>query len=98
MITIEDIEKSNEVTNIIVSTLNDWPHPVESLIDFEKQVSAFIKSETNAINIKKSLNQIDFSKHPWEAESLTQLLKLFTHFNECKNLKCIFENLGKIVF
>ncbi len=95
MIEIDKIQNINQITSIIIDSLNDWPNEVKNLLDFEKQISEFIDAETTLKNISKSLCEIDFSKNSWQAESLTQLVELFSYFEKGQGLKYIFNNILK---
>lgn len=98
MVEIKEIKNYNDITNILLSALNDWPHAVKDLADFESQIHKFINRETSIVNIKNSMKRIDFTKNSWEAESLTQLLELFEYYTDCDNLKSVFRKFEQSLF
>ena len=59
------------------SAINDWPKAITSVNEYITQIEIFIKGKSSKQNISIALNNIDYSKNAWEAESLCQIIELF---------------------
>lgn len=77
----------------LLSAINDWPVDIDSVEDYELAVQDFIKNTTTKKNIENVLNNIDFAKHAWQSESLTQLLEAYDNFKDDTSLKEIIDEL-----
>jgi hypothetical protein len=96
---ISEIERTNEIINLLLSSINDWPKEVESLADFNNQLEKFIGDVSSLNNLKQMLKSMDFNKNAWESECIFQIIELFHYFEKCENLICIFDQLaGKLKF
>src|SRR4051812_31595518 len=84
-----------EIIEMILAAINDWPNPNITLEDYEKEVSEFLGGETTKKNIETTLKRIDVMQFAWQAESLSQLLRVFEFYNEDMNLKDIFARIAK---
>jgi len=84
---------TKQTLDIILAAINDWPNPVLSLDDFEMEVAQFIKGKTTKGNLEKRLKNIDYNKDSWKAESLTQLIDIYSTYNGDMSLKEIIEDL-----
>ncbi|MCP1995521.1 hypothetical protein [Flavobacterium sp. HSC-61S13] len=86
-----------EVISILLVAINDWPTPIISLGDYEKDVYKLIGEEVSRKTMKESISNIDNSKNAWEGESLSQLIEIFNYYEEEKQLKEILKDIqGKI--
>ncbi|MCP5468842.1 MAG: hypothetical protein H7A32_06195 [Deltaproteobacteria bacterium] len=96
---IQKSEKLRPVTKkligILLEAINDWPSPIKSLADYEKEVYELIREDVNRKTLERYISKIDYSKNAWEAESLSQLLEVFNYFEEEKTLKEIFKKIQK---
>lgn len=94
---ISDLEKVNsdvkEVVDVLMLAVNDWPNQVVKLEDYELEVSKFIGQEATAKAITLALASIDYSAHSWQAESLSELLNVFTFYDDNVSFKEIIESL-----
>lgn len=101
---LEKIQESEKITrtikeiiSILLVAINDWPTPIISLGDYEKDVYKLIGEEVSRKTMKEYISNIDYSKNAWEGESLSQLIEIFNYYEEEKQLKEIFKEIqGKI--
>lgn len=103
MLTVNHLEKiyeetklstvSKEILGILLSAINDWPHQIGNLIDYENEIYELIGEETNKKKLQDYLLNIDYSKNAWEAESLSQLIEFYNYYEDHKPLKEIFKEL-----
>ena len=104
ILSIKEIEKlitkehiptnTKKVLEIFLLSINDWPNTVDNLNDYELKIQRFINNTTTKSNIKSVLNNIDFSKYAWQAESLYELLEIYNYFDENVSLKEIISNVS----
>lgn len=87
--------RTREILTILLAAINDWPRPIVHLTDFEKEVYRFIGNEMDRTKLKEVISKIDCSKHAWEAESLSQLIEIYSYYDEKKFLKEIFDEIEK---
>ncbi|WP_430411338.1 hypothetical protein [Kordia sp.] len=73
--------------NLIDQAMNDWINYHSSFNDYVKDIEGFIEGESTFENIQKKLNNIDFNKHAWQAESLTQIIKIFNADKTLQSLR-----------
>ena len=89
----------NETLTIFLAAINDWPNPIVSLFDYEKDIYKLIGKEVDKKNLEEYISKIDFSKNAWVAESLCQLIEVYNYFEDYKLLKEILneikENIGE---
>lgn len=87
--------RTREILTILLAAINDWPRPIVHLADFEKEVYRFIGNEMDRTKLKEVISKIDCSKHAWEAESLSQLIEIYSYYDDKKSLKEIFDEIEK---
>jgi len=93
----EKITAIKEIINILLAAINDWPIPIISLIDYEKEVYKLIGEDVSRKTMGEYVSNIDYSKNAWEGESLSQLIEIFNYYEDGKQLKEIFKEIqGKI--
>ena len=97
---LENIQESEkltkvlkEVISILVSAINDWPNPILSLVDYEKEIDKLVGGDVDKKKIEKCISNIDYSQYAWEAESLSQLIDIFNYYEEGKLLKEIVNDI-----
>jgi len=94
---ISDLEKVNsdvrEVADSLILAVNDWPNQVVKVEDYELELSKFIGQEVTAKAITLALASIDYSVHSWQAESLSELLNIFSFYDSDASFKKIIEDL-----
>lgn len=63
--------------DLLLQSINDWPHKVETVQDFLHQIKLFLNSDIITESaIENALNKLSPSSHSWAIESLTSLLEL----------------------
>lgn len=82
-----------EVINILLAAINDWPAPMVSLVDYEKEVYKLMGEEVSRKTMEEYISNIDYSKNAWKGESLSQLIEVFNYYKEGKQLKEIFNEI-----
>ncbi|MCX8487130.1 MAG: hypothetical protein ORN53_08180 [Crocinitomicaceae bacterium] len=87
--------RTREILTILPAAINDWPSPIVHLADFEKEIHHFIGNEMDRTKLKEVISLIEYSKHAWEAESLSQLIEIYSYYDEKKSLKEIFDEIEK---
>lgn len=87
--------RTREILTILLAAINDWPRPIVHLADFEKDIHHFTGNEMDRTKLKEVISTIDYSKHAWEAESLCQLIEIYSYYDEKKILKEIFDEIEK---
>lgn len=87
--------RTREILTILLAAINDWPRPIVHLADFEKEIHHFTGNEMDRTKLKEVISKIDCSKHAWEAESLSQLIEIYSYYDEKKFLKEIFDEIEK---
>jgi hypothetical protein len=94
---VENIELKNkkiaEAIDILLLAINDWSEEIQSLEEYECEIKKFIGTEINQINIETKLKNIDFNQYAWQAESLSQVLELFSLFNSGNSLRRNYSNI-----
>jgi hypothetical protein len=81
------------VIEIFLAAINDWPEMANDLNDYEIQVRRFVNGETTKSQIIKRKIEIDYSRHAWQAESLAQILEVFSFYEENLSLREIINDL-----
>ncbi len=81
--------KLKTVLEIFIHSMNDWRIEVNDLKSFDKLVMTFIGRVPNQKSITASLATLDFSKHAWEIESLSQLKDVFEYYDKDLSLNQI---------
>ena len=87
--------RTREILTILLAAINDWPRPIVHLADFEKDIHHFTGNEMDRTKLKEVISTIDYSKHTWEAESLSQLIEIYSYYDEKKSLKEIVDEIEK---
>jgi hypothetical protein len=87
------IQETNDIINIFLNSINDWPISILTLEDYEKEVENFINGETKKANIEIKSKEIDLNTNAWNAESLCQIVEVFCYFDNNYSLKEIIEEL-----
>jgi len=82
-----------EIINILLSSINDWPTLINNLEDYKNEVSNLIGNDIYKKSIEDYIVKIDYSKHAWEGESLSQLIEIYDYYNEDTKLEEIFNDL-----
>ena len=94
---IQELEKLpanlKKIINILLTAINDWPNAIINLEDFENEVYKLIRGEVNKKTMEEYISNMDYSKNPWEAESLSQLIEVFNAYEEGKQLKDILKEI-----
>jgi hypothetical protein len=92
---VHDLELINyskqEAVDILVKAINDWPTRIINVRDYEAEIRNFIGQPTTEKEIARALQNIDFSINSWEAESLSQLLDIYTFYSKGLSLIEIIE-------
>ena len=96
-IIINNPERISEVRDILVASINDWPNPIDSLEQFEREIASFLDKRTFKRNLEYKLESIDLSEYAWHAESLSQVLELFDFYQDEVTLKEIFDSLSDVL-
>jgi hypothetical protein len=81
------------VVKILVAAINDWPHPVLQLIDFENSIQEVLGNDLTQVKMEKYMSGIDYSIKAWEGESLSQLIDVYKYYDAEKSLKDILKEL-----
>ena len=96
---VSDLEKMdsdiNEIAKALLIAVNDWPKQIFKLEDYESEVSIFIGQEPTAKTINLALMTIDYTLHAWQAESLSELLNVFSLYEDNVSFKEIIVDLKK---
>ena len=87
--------RTREILTILLAAINDWPRPIVHLADFETEIHHFIGNEMDRKKLKEVISTIDYSKHAWKAESLSQLIEIYSYYDDKKSLKEIFDEIEK---
>jgi hypothetical protein len=84
-----------QILKIFLAAVNDWPVNCSTLEEYADRVEETIRSLVTKQSLKNFLAGVDFQKHAWQAESITQLLQIYEFYDERKSLKEIINDLGK---
>ena len=93
---IESIEVREEIKimiGVVLAAINDWPYSISTFEMYESQISSFIGEQATSQNIQKKLKDINILENAWEAESLSQILKLFSFYKTDLSLKEIIQDI-----
>jgi len=82
-----------EMLAIVAGSVNDWPGPIISLEDFERELHSRLGEEIDRYRMEEYSSKIDLSKNAWEAESLCQLVEIFRYYEEGKLLREILKDI-----
>lgn len=82
-----------EILTIFLAAINDWPNPIDSLVDYEKDIYKLIGKEVDRKKLEEYISKIDYSKNAWEAESLSQLIEVYNYYEDNKPLKEILNEI-----
>jgi hypothetical protein len=82
-----------DVISILLSACNDWPHPLDTMEEFEQSVSDFIHGGVTHKAILVARAKIDHLENPWEAESLSILSDVFEFYDSGDSLGDILSDL-----
>ncbi|HYF31702.1 MAG TPA: hypothetical protein VD993_11345 [Chitinophagaceae bacterium] len=81
-----------EAITSLLAAINDWPNPIKELNEYEEAVYRFVGKDVTKNKLEGHIANTDLSKNAWQAESLTQLLDVFDHY-EGKSLKEIMRDI-----
>lgn len=97
---IEEIVNSMELEEnalkkliILLAAINDWPLKSQSLEEFITQLELFTEGTSDKKSLENTLENIDYRKDAWAAESITQLLELYHFYNSSVSLGEIITDL-----
>lgn len=79
--------------DILVHAINDWPNNVGSLEELESDLVLLIKRPLTQERVESALSSLTYQNDAWKIESLTQLLELFTYYEEDLTLNEIFSHI-----
>jgi hypothetical protein len=79
--------------DILKLAINDWPKPVDDFDEYEIEVRTFLAGQVNKKTVELILTDIDLSKYAWQAESLSQLIDVFSLFGDGLTLKDIIKDI-----
>lgn len=89
--TIDNETKS--ILRIFNDAYRDWPVPFFLFDEFEEDIRKFLSKIPDEKNIENALKKINYSKHAWYAESLSELLEVFKFYEKGITLNRIIEDL-----
>lgn len=82
-----------EIINILLAAINDWPNPIISLTEYEREIYKLAGEDVDRRKLEDHISKIDYSKNAWKAESLSQLIEVYNYYNEKKLLKDILKEI-----
>lgn len=101
---LEDIKESNElskvtkkVIHILLLAMNDWPKAIKTIDEYEIGISDLVGEDVDGNRLKDYSYKIDFSQQAWEAESVSQLMEVYTMYAKEKKIKHILEEMKRDV-
>lgn len=88
-------EELQNIIEIILTAVNDWPEPILSLEEYVYQVQKYIKTVPSKKTIESVLKHIDILVDAWYAESLSEILHVFTGSYNAMTLEAIFNEVSQ---
>lgn len=82
-----------EIVSIFLAAINDWPNQIDSLVDYEKELYKLMGEKVDRNKLEEYVSKIDYSKFAWEAESLSQLIQVYTYYQDYIPLKNILNEV-----